>query len=75
LPSKLVGTHKLAETPGWKVVYTDPLATLLVRDAGRFPKLAGMTLPVIADENSIRGREPFPRNNPRMERKRVAINQ
>jgi hypothetical protein len=71
LPTKLVGTDNLSKTPGWKIVYADPLAMLLVRDAGRFSKLAGMNLPMIASEDVIRGREPFPNSTPRLENRVV----
>lgn len=69
LPMKLVGAVNLSKMPGWKTVYVDLLAVVLVRDAERFPKLAGMNLPVKASEIAIRGREPFPNSNPRLERK------
>lgn len=60
LPAKLVGTHNLSQSPEWKVVYADPLATLLVRNMERFPKLAGINVPIIGAEGVVQGREPFP---------------
>jgi len=69
LPSKLVGAVNLSRMSGWKAVYADPLAVLLVRDIERFSKLAGMKLPVVGSEKAILGREPFPWANPRLERK------
>jgi hypothetical protein len=73
LPAKLFGAQELSKKPGWKVVYTDPLAVILVRDAARFPKLAGIVHPVTAADEAIRGREPFPKINPRLERKAAAV--
>ncbi|MEO5803673.1 MAG: hypothetical protein ABIR24_09085 [Verrucomicrobiota bacterium] len=70
LPAKLVGTINLSKAPGWKTVYADPLAVILVRDVERFPKLAGIFFPVIGSEEALRGREAFPRANPRLQQKR-----
>lgn len=75
LPAKLVGTDNLSKTPGWKVVYADPLAIILARDVERFPKLMGINLPVLASEEAIRGREAFPKVNPRLERKTAIVRQ
>ena len=71
LPANLVGTVNLSQMPGWKTVYTDPLASVLVRDIQRFPKLAGIILPVVGPEEVIRGREPFPNVNPRLARRTI----
>jgi hypothetical protein len=68
LPMKLVGAVNLSKVPGWKTVYVDFLAVVLVRDVERFPKLAGLNLPVKESEKAIRGREPFPNMNPRLQR-------
>lgn len=69
LPAKLVGAHHLAQAADWKVVYVDPLAVVLVRGAERFPKLAGINLPVQQGEEVVQGREPFPDLCPRLARK------
>lgn len=69
LPSSLVGAVNLSKVPGWKAVYADLVAVVLVRDAERFAKLAGKNLPIKGTEKSILGREPFPKFNPRLERK------
>jgi hypothetical protein len=68
LPMNLVGAVNLSKTPGWKTVYVDLLAVVLVRDSERYPKLVGTDLPVKASEKAIRGREPFPNVNPRLQR-------
>ncbi len=43
---------------GWTLVYTDPLASVLVRTAGLAP--AGLARPVRGGPEAVRGREPFP---------------
>jgi hypothetical protein len=63
LPAKLVGAHNLSELKNWRVVYLDPLAVVMVRDSNRFPKLAGIQLPVTEPESAILGREPFPNSS------------
>ncbi len=72
LPATLVGSANLAKMPGWKAVYADPLAVVLVRNIERFPKLTGRNLPVIESERVLSGREPFPKLNPRLAAKQRA---
>ncbi len=45
---------------GWTLVYTDPLASVLVRRVDQYPDLATMTLPVRGGSEAVSGREPFP---------------
>ncbi|MBS0664771.1 MAG: hypothetical protein JSR48_16000 [Verrucomicrobia bacterium] len=45
---------------GWTLVYTDPLASILVRRADQYPDLATMTLPIRAGAEAVAGRETFP---------------
>jgi hypothetical protein len=59
LHARLAGTAALERRPGWVVVYRDPLAVLLVREAERFPGLRGKALPIEAGPEAVRGRVPF----------------
>lgn len=46
---------------GWRLVYGDPLATVLVRRTEAFPALTGLTLPVVEWEDEVvSGVVPFP---------------
>jgi hypothetical protein len=60
VPANLAGTVALARKPGWQVVYYDSLAAVLVREPGRFPKLASEKLPVVGPPDATQGRAPFP---------------
>jgi hypothetical protein len=64
LPVNLAGADKLLRTPGWQAVYFDDLAVVLVRQPGRFSKLAGLKLPVASPPDAARGRGPFPEESP-----------
>ena len=66
LPVNLAGAVELSKAPGWKAVYADGLAVVLVRDVSRFPKLAGKQMPIMGDASAIVGREPFPKINRRL---------
>lgn len=65
LPSKLAGTLALRGRPGWRVVYFDDTAALLVRDIQRFPGLNGVQVPVQGPREAALGRVPFPNSTPR----------
>ncbi len=56
----LPGAIWLAHQPGWTVAYADPLAVVLVQDRTRFPRLAGLSLPVAAGPLAVTGRARFP---------------
>lgn len=58
LPVNLAGAEMLAKKMGWKAVYFDDLAVVLLRQPGRYPKLAGP--PVRGLPDASRGRAPFP---------------
>jgi hypothetical protein len=60
LPSHLAGSETLVKNDGWKPVYYDDLAVVLVRNARQFPGLAGLKLPVQGDANATEGRDAFP---------------
>jgi hypothetical protein len=60
LPANLAGAAALARKPEWQVVYYDNLAVVLVREARRFPKIAGMALPEPGPADATKGRAPFP---------------
>ncbi len=64
LPSKLPGALTLARHFGWRAVYFDSLAVVLVKTTGQFPKLAGIKLPVQGDANATQGRAAFPNRPP-----------
>ena len=70
LPANLAGTAALAQRPGWKVIYHDDLAALLVRDVGRFPELNSLSLPVAGSKSAVLGRAPFPNLSPRWKAER-----
>jgi len=50
----------LAERPGWKPVYFDNTAIVLVRDPERFASLKGLQSPERGEWESSLGRVPFP---------------
>jgi hypothetical protein len=59
LPSDMTSANLLVQRGGWQAVYVDDRALVLVRDAGQFPKLSGLKLPV-EDVGKTKGRAPFP---------------
>jgi len=65
LPANLAGAQALAQRPGWKAVYFDDTAVLLVRNLDRFPQLAQLTLPVRGPKATGLGRAAFSDQNPR----------
>lgn len=64
LPRRLAGVKMLVQDLGWKAVYADPLAVVLVRRVERFPRLSGLRLPVIREGAAVMGRYPFPDQPP-----------
>jgi hypothetical protein len=60
LPSSSPSVNTLRSL-AWTPVYRDPLATILVRDARQHGSVASLVLPVVAGDEAVRGREPFPR--------------
>jgi hypothetical protein len=56
----VAGIALLKKDPQWKMVYSDPLAVVFVRDPGRFPKLQQIALPVTSAMKALKGRDPFP---------------
>jgi hypothetical protein len=60
LPADLAGTLALSREPGWRVVYYDKLAVVLVRDPQRFPQLASAKLPEAGPPDATTGRAAFP---------------
>ena len=61
LRADLQGTADFAKRPDWKVIYYDDTAVLLVHNADRFPKLAGLTLPATGSKDASIGRAAFGR--------------
>lgn len=59
LPTSSGGLHTLL-TRGWTLVYTDPLASVLVREPKHYPSLGTLKLPVTGGLDAVQGREPFP---------------
>ena len=59
LPSDMASAVQLAQHGGWQAVYFDNRALVLVKNAGQFPKLSGMKLPVEA-VGMTNGWAPFP---------------
>ena len=64
LPAGLAGSVALSRKPGWTLVYLDPLAVVIVRDAARFKKLRALKLPARAGDEALAGSEPFPDSMP-----------
>lgn len=60
LPSTLFGAKALAQKDGWRAVYYDDCAVVLVKSVAKFPKLAGLALPVHGPASATEGRDPFP---------------
>jgi hypothetical protein len=65
LPSHFAGSFELAKNYGWRAVYDDDLAVILVKNVQQFPKLAGLALPVQGGDDAVQGREPFPNHLPK----------
>ncbi len=59
LPSNLAGAIALGKKPEWQAVYFDDTAVVLVRQAGRFPKLGSLKLPVEGPKAESLGRAAF----------------
>jgi hypothetical protein len=60
LPSRLAGTAALRDRPGWKLVYFDNTAAVLVREPQRFGSLKDLELPVQGGAEASTGRAEFP---------------
>jgi hypothetical protein len=60
LPVSLAGAVALGKVPGWRAVYFDDLAVVLVKQSERFPKLAGLQGPVEGAASATAGRAVFP---------------
>jgi hypothetical protein len=63
LPTGSGGVDYLRQA-GWKLVYRDPLASVLIENPAHFPTLAQSPLPVFAGIHAVQGREPFPDTPP-----------
>lgn len=61
LPSHLAGSLALVKEDGWRPVYYDDLAVVLVKNPRDFPGLAGLKLPVQGNSAATQGRDAFPR--------------
>ena len=59
-PVNLAGTAALAGRPGWRTVYYDPRAAVLVRRPERYAALRQLTLPVAGRAGAAQGRAAFP---------------
>lgn len=59
LPTGSGGVDYLRQA-GWRLVYRDPLASVLIENPANFPTLAQSPLPVFAGIHAVQGREPFP---------------
>lgn len=62
LPSTSAGVGLLTAR-GWTLVYTDPLASVLVREISTQRSIVGLKLPIRAGLEAVQGREPFPRTS------------
>jgi hypothetical protein len=60
LPSRLAGTVALRDRPGWKLVYFDNTAAVLVRQPERFAALAELQVAVQGTPEASMGRAAFP---------------
>jgi hypothetical protein len=60
LPSRLAGVAALRDRPGWKLVYFDNTAAVLVREPQRFPALSGFQVAVQGAPEASMGRAAFP---------------
>ena len=59
LPSDMTSAVQLAQSGGWQAVYLDERALVLVKNAGQFPKLSGLKLPM-EGVGATKSRAPFP---------------
>jgi hypothetical protein len=59
LPNASAGANYLLRN-GWRTVYHDLLATVLVHDLARRPALAPLGRPAAGDSRVVQGRAPFP---------------
>ncbi|MBI3885580.1 MAG: hypothetical protein HY302_07605 [Opitutae bacterium] len=59
LPANLASVTRLLYR-GWKLVYADPLAWVLVRDEAAQPGLRGLPLPIYRKRDAVSGRDAFP---------------
>ena len=59
LPSDMASAVQLGQSGGWQEVYFDERALVLARNAGQFPKLSGLKLPV-EGVGMTNGWVPFP---------------
>jgi hypothetical protein len=59
LPSDMTSANRLAQRGGWRAVYIDERALVLVRNPDQFPQLDGLKLPMVGQE-AIAGRAAFP---------------
>lgn len=64
LPSSLLGAQVLVKKDGWTPVYDDDVAVVLVKNPPKFPKLAGLSLPVQGGPTATEGRDAFPNRLP-----------
>lgn len=64
LPSNLAGAKALAMKEGWKPVYFDERAVVLVKDPQQFPKLAGFNQAMEGEASATEGRDAFPNQVP-----------
>jgi hypothetical protein len=60
LPSRLAGTAALRDRPGWKLVYFDNTAAVLVRQPERFAALKELQVAVQGTPEAAAGRAAFP---------------
>ncbi len=60
LPVWLAGARSLADACGWRAVYVDDLAVVLVREREAFPALEGLILPVVGTRAATTGSDRFP---------------
>lgn len=63
LPAASAGVN-LLYAAGWRTVYVDPLAVVLVKTPAGYPLLDGLALPVRAGIAAVSGRVPFPDSIP-----------
>ncbi|MDB6123024.1 MAG: hypothetical protein JWQ71_2017 [Pedosphaera sp.] len=69
LPSYLAGAKALRDHSGWKVIYLDSTAVILVRNIPHFPKLLSLQLPVEGAKSAALGRAAFADLSPRWTKK------
>lgn len=67
LPTDSGGVHLLLRA-GWRPVYRDPLATLLVPAQGRHAAFLAGQSPVLRGADALQGRKPFPDSPPALAR-------